>query len=109
LFGLVVRFDLHPEQVEAFDELVSDTVESICRFEPGTLAYVCSKVQGAPYSRVFMEIYRDQRAFEAHNAYEHVERFLSRREAMIADVRVEFLDPYEFKFNPDQTSKSARG
>lgn len=93
MFGLVVRFDLKDEAAaEAFDALVAKTAEGI-RSEPGTLLYIVNRVEGAPLSRVFYEVYADREAFEAHEATPHVKHFLAEREQYISDLRVEFLTP----------------
>jgi quinol monooxygenase YgiN len=66
-FGLVVRFELKDAAAaEAFDQLVAETTEHIRAAEPGTLMYVTHRVEDAPLSRVFYEIYTDRAAFEAH-------------------------------------------
>lgn len=94
MFGLVVRFDLKDQAAaEAFDALVAETAEGIKSSEPGTLLYAVNRVEGAPLSRVFYEVYADQAAFEAHETTPHVKRFLAERERYLAGVRVEFLTP----------------
>jgi quinol monooxygenase YgiN len=92
MFALVVRFELRPEAVEAFDDLVARTLEGI-KEEEGTLLYMTSRVVDAPLSRVFLEIYADEAAFDAHEQYAHTRRFLAERESLIESFRVEFLDP----------------
>lgn len=92
MFALVVRFELRPETVDAFDDLVARTLDGI-RDEPGTLMYVTSRVVDAPLSRIFVEVYADRDAFVAHEEYPHTQRFLEEREAMVESYRVEFLDP----------------
>lgn len=92
MFGLVVRFDVDPDQVAPFDDLTDETVEQIRMREPGTLVYACHAVAEAPSARVFYEVYRDRQAFEEHEQQEHVRRFLTEREQyLIAAPRVEFL------------------
>lgn len=92
MFALVVRFELRPEAVEAFDALTARTLEGI-QGEAGTLLYVTSMVADAPLSRVFMEVYADEAAFASHERQAHTRLFLQEREALIASYRVEFLDP----------------
>jgi quinol monooxygenase YgiN len=98
MFALVVRFELHPGQGPAFDALMARTVPAIRTAEPGTLVYVCCRVDGAPDARLFMELYTDRAAFEQHERTPATLRFLTERTAMIATSRVEFLEPYEYKF-----------
>ena len=98
MFALVVRFELRPEAVDAFDDLVARTLAGI-RDEPGTLLYVTSRVADAPLSRVFVEFYADRDAFAAHEQYSHTQRFLAERQPMIESYRVEFLDPVDGTFS----------
>jgi quinol monooxygenase YgiN len=108
MFALVVRFELRPESVDAFDDLVARTLDGI-REEPGTLLYVTSGVADAPLSRVFVEVYADDNAFAAHEQYPHTQRFLEEREAMVESYRVEFLDPGAGKLPDDWPGAVDRG
>jgi quinol monooxygenase YgiN len=96
VFALVVRFELMPDAIDAFDNLVARTITGI-RQEPGTLLYLTSRVADAPLSRVFVEVYADEAAFAAHERYPHTRRFLDEREPMLESYRVEFLDPIDGK------------
>ncbi|MFP5372164.1 MAG: putative quinol monooxygenase [Actinomycetes bacterium] len=92
MFGLVVRFDIAAGQEAAFDRLTDETVDLVRSREPGTLVYACHAVSEEPSARVFYELYRDRDAFEAHEAQDHVRRFLEEREQfLIGPPRVEFL------------------
>lgn len=102
MFGLVVRFDLVDEDAAmAFDALTASTGDGIRAQEPGTLLYSVNRVQDAPLSRVFYEVYADREAFEAHEATPHVKRFLAERDQYIANTRVEFLTPTGGKNVPE--------
>jgi quinol monooxygenase YgiN len=91
LFALYVRHQLLPESVSDFDRLVEQTVASIRAHEPGTLVYVVGAPKDDSTSRVFLEIYRDEEAFDHHNAQPYVRRFLEARGPMLTDLRVEFM------------------
>jgi quinol monooxygenase YgiN len=98
MFALAVRFDLRPGSEMDFDRLVEATAPRIRANEPGTLLYLCHKVQGEPTARLFYELYRDRAAFEAHEAQPHVKTFLRDREQYMAQpARVEFLDRHDGK------------
>ena len=101
MFGLVVRFELKDATAAAaFDRLVAATSEDIQAAEPGTLMYVTNRMEGAPLSRLFYEIYTDRSAFEAHEATAHVRHFRAEREAYVASLRVEFVTPTGGKNGP---------
>ncbi len=98
MFALVVRFDLRPETVHAFDGLLADLTSSIRSNEPGTLLYLCHRVEGEPAARIFFELYRDREAFQVHEVQPHVKEFHGRRKPMMAGPeRVEFLDRLDGK------------
>lgn len=91
MYGLVVRFDLHPGAEDAFDELVAATVDGIRAHEPGTLIYATHLVDGEPSVRVFYELYADYAAFEEHERQPHTRAFLGERDNYVAAARVERL------------------
>jgi quinol monooxygenase YgiN len=92
-FGLVVRFLLKPGRETDFDDLTAATVTEVQRLEPGTLLYVCHRVEGAPNERIFYELYRDRAAFDEHEAQPHVRQFLAKRESLLERIAVDFLAP----------------
>ena len=101
MFALVVRFELYDkESVAAFDQLVEETGHGIKAGEPGTLVYVTHRVEGAPLSRVFYEVYRDRAAFEDHERQPHTLRFLAERDKYVASTRVEAVSPATSKGLP---------
>lgn len=98
MFGLVVRFEVRQDAQDDFDQLVAEFVPKIGTKEPGTLLYLCHRVQGAPGARVFYELYRNDEAFQAHEVAPHVKDFHARRKPMMAGPeRVEFLDRLDGK------------
>ena len=98
MYSLVVKFDVLPERLAEFDTLVEATIAGIREQEDGTVAYLSSALEGDPYARVFIEVYRDREAFEVHESTPHTRNFLVRREPMLRGVRVEFLTAINAKF-----------
>src|SRR5271165_6213677 len=89
MFGLCVRFTCKDEaSAEAYDRLVAETVEAIKANEPGTLVYASHLVEGQPLQRIFYELYRDDAAFEAHEASPHTRRYLDERDQYLASTEV---------------------
>jgi quinol monooxygenase YgiN len=92
MFGLCVRFTCKDEaSAEAYDRLVAETIEAIKASEPGTLVYASHLVDGQPLQRIFYELYRDQAAFEAHEAAPHTRRYLDERVQYLASTEVDRL------------------
>ncbi|MEO3854624.1 antibiotic biosynthesis monooxygenase [Acrocarpospora sp. B8E8] len=93
MFGLVVRFTCKDDaSADAFDRLVSETIEGIRQHEPGTLVYASHRVEGQPLQRIFYELYADRAAFDAHEEQEHTRRFLSARDELLSSVEVDWLE-----------------
>ena len=78
-YGLIVRFELLDGHEGAFDALTAEMVTQIRSEEPGTVAYVVHREPASPRARVFYELYRDEAAFDTHEAGAHVKRFLEQR------------------------------
>lgn len=94
MYGLVVHFEVRDGREEAFDQLTAETVEQIEAHEPRTLVYATHRMDGAPRVRVFYELYRDEAAFQEHEAQPHVQRFLAeRQEHLVAPPEVNFVRP----------------
>ncbi|MHB1763636.1 MAG: putative quinol monooxygenase [Acidimicrobiales bacterium] len=84
MFALVVRFDVLPDHLVAFDALASQTVAEIAAREPGTVVYVAHLRSGHPGERVFYECYEDAEAFAIHEAQDHTRWFLDQRSQHLA-------------------------
>jgi len=84
VFALVVRFDVLPDHLDAFDALVSQTVAEIAVHEPETMVYITHLRSGRPSERVFYECYEDEEAFTTHEAQAHTRRFLAERARLLA-------------------------
>ena len=92
MFGLMVRFTCKDlDAAAAFDALVARTGEQISANEPDTLVYAVHRVDGRPLERIFYELYRDQGAFEFHEAQDYVRVFLSERAGFLASTEVDRL------------------
>lgn len=92
MFGLVVRFTCSDEDsAAAFDALTAETVRAVRANEPDTLVYAVHRVQDAPLTRIFYELYRDRDAFDTHESQEHTRRFLAERARYLAGTEVEVL------------------
>ena len=93
MFGVVVHFDLKDEAAaRGFDALVEETVAAVQALEPGTLIYVVHRVDGAPLSRVFYELYASRDAHGQHESAEHMKHAFAELGQYVESARVEFLD-----------------
>ena len=83
MFVLVVRFEVRPECLRTFDDLVDRTVALIRTQEPGTLTYAVHRRPERENERVFYEVYTDREAFETHESQPHTRAFLEQRGALL--------------------------
>ena len=90
-FALVVRFTVRPGSEEAFDRLTKETASGVRGHEYNTLIYACHTVEGQPRQRIFYELYRNQAAFEQHEAREHIRQFLDQRAELLESTEVDVL------------------
>ena len=81
---LIVRFDVQSDHIATFDRLLDETVASIAANEQGTIVYLVHHDPADPLVRVLYECYRDELAFLEHERAPHTQRFLDRREALLA-------------------------
>ncbi len=79
MFALLVRFDVLPDHLPAFDALVGQTLAGIAATEPGTIVYATHRRADHPTERVFYEAYVDRQAFLAHEQTPHTRHFLAER------------------------------
>ncbi len=91
MLALVVRFQVRPECLAAFDRLVAELIPRIDAQEPGTLSYLAAEVDDDENARVFIEVYDDESAFALHEEQPHTRLFLREREALLTSTRVERL------------------
>ena len=99
-FALVVRFTVRAGSEEAFDRLTEEIASCVREREYDTLIYACHTIQGNPRQRIFYELYRNRAAFERHQAYEHVRRFLAQRTDLLESTEVDFLTLQDGKTPP---------
>ncbi|MHB1008478.1 MAG: putative quinol monooxygenase [Propionibacteriaceae bacterium] len=92
MFAIAVRFDLvDDDAARTFDALTTEALAGIKESEPGTLVYAVHRVEDAPLSRVFYEVYSSCEAHAQHEANEHTRRLLSQVKVLTTSTRAEFL------------------
>jgi quinol monooxygenase YgiN len=93
MFAIVVRFDLKDEgAARGFDALVEETVVAVQASEPDPLIYAAHRVDGAPLSRVFYELYASRDAHRQHEASVHMKHAFAELDQYVQSARVEVLD-----------------
>ena len=101
MIRLVVRFTVRPESATAFDALLAAELAGIRAHEPGTLVYAVGTDASEPGVVTLLEVYRDEAAFEAHEAQPHTRHFLGERDShLMSPTEVRWLEVSEMASGP---------
>ncbi|MFZ1115674.1 MAG: antibiotic biosynthesis monooxygenase [Propionibacteriaceae bacterium] len=93
MFAILIRFDLKDEAAaRGFDALAEETIAAVQALEPETLIYVVHRVDDAPLSRVFYEVYASRDAHVQHESAEHMKHAFAELGQYVESVRMEFLE-----------------
>ncbi|MDO5624067.1 MAG: putative quinol monooxygenase [Pseudomonadota bacterium] len=84
----LAEITLHPERVADFSRIVQWEMARSMQHEPGVLAMYAATVKGQPHQWLFLEIYADEAAYQAHRATAHFRAYLDQTRDMIATRRV---------------------
>jgi len=80
---ILVQFDVKPEHLPRFRELIEVNARASVREEPGCLQFDVAHEQGDPCRVLLYEIYRDAAAFDAHLAMPHTQHFLAQAKPLV--------------------------
>ena len=86
-FVLVVEFEVKPENLDRFHELIAENARKSVANEPGCRQFDVMRVQDQPNRIVLYEVYDDLAAFEAHGKMPHVAAFFAEARPMIASQK----------------------
>ena len=83
-FGLIVEFEIKPENIGKFMELINENARLSVKDEPGCLQFDVLQAKDNPNKVVLYEIYENDAAFDAHVKMPHVGKFFGAAKEMIA-------------------------
>ena len=84
-FVLVVDFEIRPENIDRFVDLISENARRSVTAEPGCLQFDVIRSRSAPNRITLYEVYADPAAFELHKKMPHVATFFAAAKGMIAN------------------------
>ena len=92
MYAVVVLFDIHPDQTEAFHALMIQNAKASLDNEPGCHQFdVCQNTDDP--TKVFLyETYTDRAAFDDHLTSDHFKAFDEAVADMIAGKRIETFE-----------------
>ena len=91
-FVLLVEFQVHPEQIDRFHELIRINASASVTTEPGCLQFDVVRVIEDPCRVVLYEVYRDEDAFKAHMTMAHTKTFLEAAKSLVSKQTVTRLE-----------------
>jgi (4S)-4-hydroxy-5-phosphonooxypentane-2,3-dione isomerase len=82
-FVLVVEFDVKPEHLAKFDELIAANAQASVADEPGCRQFDVLHDQDNPNHVVLYEVYDSPDAFQEHMGRRHTQTFLAAAKPLI--------------------------
>lgn len=82
-FVLTVDFEVRPEHVDRFIELISENARQSVAAEPGCLQFDVMRSRSTPNRITLYEVYVDLAAFDVHKTMPHVAAFFGKAKDMI--------------------------
>jgi quinol monooxygenase YgiN len=82
-FVLVVEFDVKPESLQKFNELIAVNAQASVREEPGCRQFDVLHDLDRPNHVVLYEVYDSAEAFQAHMGMKHTQTFLAAAKPLV--------------------------
>jgi (4S)-4-hydroxy-5-phosphonooxypentane-2,3-dione isomerase len=82
-FVLVVEFEVKPESLEKFNQLIAVNAAASVRDEPGCRQFDVLQDHDNPNHIVLYEVYDSPEAFQAHMGMKHTQTFLSQAKPLV--------------------------
>lgn len=90
----IAELEIDPNQIDAYDTLLSEESEAAVRIEPGVLLLYALSIKGSPEKVRVIEAYADQAAYDAHP---HFLNYKAHTAGMVRSLRLLETDPINLK------------
>ena len=84
MYVLVVKIQVKPDQVEAFKVAATEDSKGSTTNEPGCLGFDVLQDLSDPTTFMFVEVYKDEAAFQAHTKMPHFDAWREATKDMFA-------------------------
>ena len=91
-FVLVVEFEVNPENLDRFHELIAENARKSVANEPGCRQFDVMRAHDQANRVLLYEVYDDQAAFEAHAKMPHVAEFFREAKPMLLEQKARRLE-----------------
>ncbi len=82
-FVLLVEFDVKPESIDLFNELIDVNAKASVANEPGCYQFDVMRSTEDPYRILLYEVYQSENAFKEHMTMAHTSTFLAAAKPII--------------------------
>jgi quinol monooxygenase YgiN len=90
-FVIVAEFEVHPDKMDRFLELVREDARLSVQNEPGCSQFDVTVQEDAPNRVLLYEFYDDAAAFDAHMQTPHLKAFIGQIDDLLLNRRVRRL------------------
>jgi quinol monooxygenase YgiN len=96
----IAELEIDPTQLESYQAVVKEEIETSVRVEPGVLAIYCVAEKDNPTRLRFFEIYADEHAYRAHVESPHFKHYVTATQPMIRSRKLIETVPIQLSAKP---------
>ncbi len=93
----IAEIEIDPTQIDAYNALLSEEVETSVQIEPGVLALYAVSIKGSLDKVRVIEVYADNAAYEAHLMTPHFLKYKTHAAGMVKALRLFETEPINLK------------
>ena len=93
----IAELEIDPNQIGAYNALLSEEVEASVRIEPGVLFLYAVSIKGSPHKVRVIEAYADHANYEAHLTTPHFLKYKTHTAGMVRSLRLLETEPINLK------------
>jgi quinol monooxygenase YgiN len=93
----IAELEIDPNQIAAYDALLTEEVEASVQSEPGVLFLYALSIKGSPDKVRVIEAYADRAAYEDHLNTPHFLKYKTHTAGMVRSLRLLETDPISLK------------
>jgi quinol monooxygenase YgiN len=93
----IAELEIDPNQIDAYNALLSEEIEAAVWTEPGVLFLYALSIKGSPEKIRVIEAYADHAAYEAHLTTAHFLKYKTGTVGMVRSLRLLETEPIMLK------------
>lgn len=96
----LAELEIDPAQIGRYKAILAEEIEASVALEEGVLALHAVSIEGSGTSIRILEVYADQRAYEAHLKSAHFLRYKTLTQGMVRSLRLLEMEPVIMRSRP---------